>query len=255
MLIGRSETMGLEGKVALITGASRGIGRAVAIRLGLQGAFVYINYAQNEAAALETLRVIREGGSEGKACRFDVSDFKETQCAIKDMAGEKGQIDILVNNAGISVVGLLPRMEEKDWDRVIDTNLKGAFNCCRAVSRYMIKRRSGRIVNLTSVIAEAGVAGQVGYAASKAGIIGLTKSLALELASRNICVNAVSPGLIETDMTAHLIKEHQNSIIQRIPLARFGEPEDVAGVVAFLVSEDAGYITGQVIRVNGGLYI
>jgi 3-oxoacyl-[acyl-carrier protein] reductase len=255
MLIGRSETMGLEGKVALITGASRGIGRAVAIRLGLQGAFVYINYAQNEAAALETLRVIREGGSEGKTCRFDVSDFNETHCAIKDMAGEKGQIDILVNNAGISVVGLLPRMEEKDWDRVIDTNLKGAFNCCRAVSRYMIKRRSGRIVNLTSVIAEAGVAGQVGYAASKAGIIGLTKSLALELASRNICVNAVSPGLIETDMTAHLIKEHQNSIIHRIPLARFGKPEDVAGVVAFLVSEDAGYITGQVIRVNGGLYI
>jgi 3-oxoacyl-[acyl-carrier protein] reductase len=247
--------MGLEGKVALVTGASRGIGRAIAIRLGLQGAFVYINYAQNETAALETLRTIREGGFEGGICRFDVSDFKATQGAIKDIVKEKGRLDILVNNAGILGIGMVARMEEKDWDRVIDTNLKGAFNCCRAVSRYMMKQRSGRIVNVTSLIGEAGISGQVGYAASKAGMIGLTKSLARELGPRNICVNAVSPGLIETDMTAYLIEEHQKSSVHQIPLERFGKPKDVAGVVAFLVSEDAGYITGQVIRVNGGLYM
>jgi 3-oxoacyl-[acyl-carrier protein] reductase len=247
--------MGLEGKVALITGASRGIGRAVAVKLGLHGAFVCINFAKNEAAALETLRIIVEGGSKGRIYRFDVSDFAATHNAIKGIIEEKGRLDILVNNAGITGIGLLARMEEKDWDRVIDTNLKGAFNCCRAVSRYMMKQRFGRIVNVASVVAEAGIAGQLGYAASKAGIIGLTKSLAKELASRNICVNAVSPGLIETDMTTDLVEKHKRSITEQIPLKRFGTPEDVAGVIAFLASEDAGYITGQVIRVNGGLYM
>lgn len=247
--------MRLEGKVALVTGASRGIGRAVAVKLGIQGAFVYINFSRNESDALETLRMIRKAGTEGRLCRFDVSDFNATHLAIKKIIDEKGRLDILINNAGITGIGLLARMEEKDWDRVVDTNLKGAFNCCRAVSRYMMKQRSGRIVNLTSVVAEAGVAGQPGYAASKAGIIGLTKSLAKELAARNICINAVSPGLIETGMTTDLIAKHESSVKEQIPLKRFGTPEDVAGVIAFLVSEEASYITGQVIRVNGGLYM
>jgi len=247
--------MELEGKVALITGASRGIGRAVAVRLGLHGAFVYVNFVQNESAALETLRLIEETGSQGKLCRFDVSDFASTHSAIEGIIKEKGRLDILVNNAGVTGVGLLARMEEKDWDRVIDTNLKGTFNCCRAVTRHMMKQHSGRIVNVTSVIAEAGISGQMGYAASKAGIIGLTKSLAKELASRNICINAVSPGLIETEMTTDLIENHKRSITEQIPLKRFGRPEDVAGVIAFLTSEEANYITGQVIRVNGGLYM
>jgi len=247
--------MGLKGKVALVTGASRGIGRAVAVRLGLHGAFVYINFNQNEPAALETLQMIGERGAEGRICRFDVSDFKATHSAIQNIIKEKGRLDILVNNAGITGVGLVARMEEKDWNRVIDTNLKGTFNCCRAVSRYMMKQRSGRIVNMTSVVAEAGIAGQLGYAAAKAGIVGLTKSLAKELASRNILVNAVSPGLIETDMTADLIKKHKQSMIEQIPLGRFGTPDDVAAVVAFLASEESGYVTGQVIRVNGGLHM
>ena len=247
--------MGLEGKVALVTGASRGIGRAVAVMLGLHGAFVYVNFVKNESAAMETLRCIDNTGSKGRICRFDVSDFAATHSAIEAIIKEKGRLDILVNNAGVTGVVLLARMNEKDWDRVIDTNLKGAFNCCRAATRHMMKQHSGRIVNVTSVIAEAGIAGQLGYAASKAGIIGLTKSLAKELASRNICINAVSPGLIETDMTTDLIKGHKQSIIEQIPLKRFGTPEDVAGVIAFLVSEEANYITGQVIRVNGGLYM
>ncbi len=247
--------MELKGKVALVTGASRGIGRAVAVRLGSQGAFVYINFNQNESAAMETLRLMEKMGAEGKICRFDVSDFKLTHSAIEGIINEKGRLDILVNNAGITGVGLVARMEEEDWDREIDTNLKGTFNCCRAVSRYMMKQRSGKIVNMTSLVAEAGVAGQSGYAASKGGIISLTKSLARELASRNICINAVSPGLIETEMTADLIKKHKKSMIEQIPLGRFGTPDDVAAVVAFLASGESGYITGQVIRVNGGLYM
>jgi 3-oxoacyl-[acyl-carrier protein] reductase len=247
--------MELEGKVALVTGASRGIGRAVTVRLGSQGAFVYINFIRNESAALETLRLVGKKGGEGKICRFDVSDFKSTHSAIDDIINEKSRLDILVNNAGITEVGLVVRMDEESWNREIDTNLKGTFNCCRAASRYMMKQRSGRIVNMTSLVAEAGVAGQSGYAASKGGIIGLTKSLARELASRNICINAVSPGLIETEMTADLIKKYKHSLIEQIPLGRFGTPDDVAAAVSFLVSEESCYITGQVIRVNGGLYM
>lgn len=247
--------MRLSGKIALITGGSRGIGRAVAIKLAEDGAFIYINYLQNESAALETLRMAKEGGGEGKICPFDVSNFEATRNTVGNIVKEKGRIDILINNAGISLDGLMARMKEEDWDRLIDTNLKGVFNCCQAITKYMMKQRWGRIVNITSVVAEAENAGQVAYSASKAGIIGLSKSLAQELGGRNICVNAVSPGFIETDMTAFLSDEERQKVRNQIPLTRLGTPKDVAGVVAFLVSEEADYITGQVIRVNGDLYM
>jgi 3-oxoacyl-[acyl-carrier protein] reductase len=247
--------MTLKGKVALVTGGSRGIGRAVSVRLAGQGAFVFVNYTRNEQAARETLRLIGEGGGEGKAACFDVADYKASTDAIAGLIKEKGRIDILVNNAGESRDGLLVRMKEQDWDRVIDTNLKGAFNCCRAVSYAMMKQRGGRIINVSSVVALSGNAGQANYSASKAGIIGLTKSLARELAPRGICVNAVAPGLIITDMTSAMTEEQREKVLGEIPLSRLGTPDDVAGVVLFLASNEAGYITGQVVGVNGGLYM
>ena len=247
--------MRLSGKIALITGGSRGIGRAVAIKLAEDGAFIYINYLRNESAALDTLRMAKEKGGDGSISPFDVSNFEATREAVRNIVKEKGKVDILINNAGISLDGLMARTKKEDWDRLIDTNLKGVFNCCQAVTRYMMKQRWGRIVNITSVVAEAGNAGQVAYSASKAGIIGLSKSLARELGGKNIRVNAVSPGFIETDMTAFLSDEGRQKVKDRIPLARLGTPGDVAGIVAFLVSEEADYITGQVIRVNGGLYM
>ncbi|MBN2515176.1 MAG: 3-oxoacyl-[acyl-carrier-protein] reductase [Deltaproteobacteria bacterium] len=240
--------------IALVTGGSRGIGRAISVRLSDSGAFVFINYHHNEKAAAETLRIIRDKGGDGEICRFDVSDFTATQEAIRNIIEKKGTIDILVNNAAVSVDGLFVRATEQDWNDTIDTNLKGTFNCCRAVTRHMMKQRSGRIVNISSVVAEGGNAGQTLYSASKAGILGLTKSLARELGPRNIRVNAVAPGFIETDMTDSLSEENRAKIISQIPLSRPGTPEDVAGAVAFLVSMDADYITGQVIRVCGGIY-
>jgi 3-oxoacyl-[acyl-carrier protein] reductase len=247
--------MNLKGKVALITGGSRGIGRAVSIRLAREGAFVFVNYARNEEAARETLRLIGEAGGEGQIVHFDVADTKAATEAIAGLIREKGRIDILVNNAGESRDGLLVRMKEQDWDRVIDTNLKGTFNGCRAVSYAMMKQRSGRIINVSSVVAQSGNAGQANYSASKAGIIGLTKSLARELAPRGIRVNAVAPGLIATDMTSAMTEEQREKVLEEIPLSRLGTPDDVAGVVLFLASDEAGYITGQVIGVNGGLYM
>jgi 3-oxoacyl-[acyl-carrier protein] reductase len=247
--------MTLKGKVALITGGSRGIGRAVSIRLAAEGAFVFVNYARNEEAARETLRLIGEAGGEGKIVRFDVADTTAATEAIAGLIREKGRIDILVNNAGESRDGLLVRMKEQDWDHVIDTNLKGTFNGCRAVSYAMMKQRSGRIINVSSVVALSGNTGQANYSASKAGIIGLTKSLARELAPRGICVNAVAPGLIATDMTSAMTEEQREKVLEEIPLSRLGTPDDVAGVVLFLASDEAGYITGQVIGVNGGLYM
>ena len=247
--------MRLKGKVALVTGGSRGIGRAVSVRLAGAGAFVIVNYARNEEAARETLRLIGRAGGDGKIARFDVSDDREATDAIAALIKEKGRIDILVNNAGESRDGLLVRMKDRDWDRVIDTNLKGAFHCCRAVAYTMMKQRGGRIVNVSSVVALSGNAGQANYSASKAGLVGLTKSLARELAPRAICVNAVAPGLIDTDMTSAMTEEQRETVLEGIPLSRLGTPDDVAGVVLFLASDEAGYITGQVIGVNGGLYM
>lgn len=245
----------IKGRTALITGGSRGIGRAVAMKLADAGAVTYINYRSNEEAARETLRCITERGGKGKLLPFDVARFEETREAMAAIVEETGCLDILVNNAGVTIDGMFARAREAHWDTIVGTNLKGAFNCCRAATRQMMKQRWGRIVNMTSVVAEAGNAGQVCYSASKAGIIGLTKSLARELGSRNITVNAVAPGFIDTDMTLSMTDEMRNRIIEQIPLERVGTPEDVAGVVAFLISGAADYITGQVIRVNGGIYM
>ena len=247
--------MKIDKRIALVTGGSRGIGRAIAVKLSETGACIFINYRKNRKAASETLRIIRDKGGNGEICRFDVSNFEATQGAIKDIVEKKGRIDILVNNAAVSISGIILRAKEKDWDTTININLKGTFNCCKSVSKYMVKQRWGRIVNISSVVAEGGNPGQVCYSASKAGVLGITKSLAKELASRNICVNAVAPGFIETDMTASLPEESKEKVVGLIPLSRMGTPYDIAGVVAFLVSKDADYITGQTINVCGGLYI
>jgi 3-oxoacyl-[acyl-carrier protein] reductase len=247
--------MSATARVALITGGSRGIGRAVCLRLSAGGAYTYVNYLRNEEAARETLQALKNGGGDGELCPFDVADREAVGRAVTAIVESRERIDILVNNAGVSLDGLLVRIKEADLDRLLGTNLKGTFHCCQAVSRYMMRQRWGRIINISSVVAESGNAGQGAYAAAKAGILGLTKSLARELGSRSICVNAVSPGFIETDMTAYLPGEVGLKLKDQIPLGRLGTPRDVAGVVAFLASEEAGYITGQVIRVNGGLYM
>jgi 3-oxoacyl-[acyl-carrier protein] reductase len=246
--------MELRDKVALVTGASRGIGRAVAIELASRGAFVIINYAQNESGAREALSEIENSGGKGQVRQFDVSDFPRIQDEINRAGEEFGGLHILVNNAGITKDGLLLRMKEEDWDSVFSVNLKGVFNCTRAAAKIMMKQRFGRIVNITSIIGEMGNAGQSNYSAAKAGIIGFTKSAAKELGSRGITVNAVSPGFIETDMTRKLPQNVREKYIEAIPLGRFGLPGDVAKVVAFLASDGASYITGEVVRVNGGLY-
>lgn len=243
-----------EQKVALVTGGSRGIGRAIALRLAADGAYVVVNYAKNQAAAEEVVSAIEKAGGRARAIGFDVSDFDRVQEEIENIVTELGGIQILVNNAGITQDTLIVRMKKDDWDSVITTNLNGVFNCTKAVARIMIKQRQGRIINLTSVVGEMGNSGQTNYAASKAGIIGFTKAAARELASRAITVNAVSPGFIETDITQNLTEEIRKQYIEKIPLLRFGSPEDVAGVVAFLASDEASYITGEVLRVNGGIY-
>jgi len=245
----------MQGKTALITGGSRGIGRAVSLRLARTGVYAVVNYLSNDAAAEETLALIRGAGGDGEIRRFDVAVFAETQEAVNAIVAARGRLDILVNNAGAARDALIVRAREEDWDRLIGVNLKGTFNCCRAVARQMIRQRWGRIVNIASVVAEAGNAGQSAYGAAKAGVLGLTKSLARELAARNICVNAVSPGLIATEMTASLPEKGLEEIIGQIPLGRTGRADEVAAAVVFLASEEAGYITGQVLRVNGGLYI
>ena len=245
----------LDGKIALVTGGSRGIGRAIAVELARAGALTFINYVRNEDAASETLKIVEDRGGRGRLLSFDVADFDAVQDAIRGITEEKGKIDILINNAGITLNNIFVRTKPETWDSVIDINLKGVFNCCRTAARYMMKQRWGRIVNMTSVVAVSGNVGQVCYSASKAGIIGLTKSLARELGPRNICVNAVAPGFIETDMTVSIDDAGREKATDQIPLGRTGTPDDVAGVVAFLVSGKADYITGQVIHVNGGLYM
>ena len=244
----------VERRVALVTGASRGIGRAIAIALAHDGLFVVVNYTANEQAAAETLQKIKDAGGQGALCRFDVADAAAVDAGIKQIASEHGRLDVLVNNAGIAIDGLLLRTKKEDWQRTLDVNLSGAFHCCKAASRYLLKAEDGRIVNISSVVGESGNAGQISYAAAKAGLIGMTRTLAKELASRAITVNCVTPGFIETDMTAaHVQGDNREALLKSIPLGRIGTAEDVAEAVRFLVSPRASYITGQVVRVNGGL--
>jgi 3-oxoacyl-[acyl-carrier protein] reductase len=247
--------MSLEGKNALVTGGSRGIGRAVSIRLAAMGAHVIINYVSNPDAAKATEKIITDAGGTAEILAFNVGMASEVQGAIKQLIKDKGSLDILVNNAGITRDGLMARMKEDDWDAVLDTNLKGSFICAKAAVRSMMKKKWGRIVNISSVIGFTGNAGQANYASAKAGMQGLTKSMAREFATRNINVNSVAPGYIETDMTRDLPEEIQEKIKAEIPLARLGNPDDVAAAVAYLVGEDGSYITGQTIHVNGGMYM
>ena len=247
--------MTLEGKVALVTGGSRGIGQMICTRLAGMGALVGINYVSNSAAAEETLKSVEEAGGRGFITCFDVSDPSSVQEAVKEIVDAHGPIEILVNNAGITRDGLLARMKDEDWDSVLNTNLKGAFTCTKAVMKGMMKKRWGRIINVTSVIGFLGNAGQVNYASAKAGLVGMTKSVARELAPRNITVNCVAPGYIVTDMTSNLSEEIQDVIKAQIPLGTLGQPEDVASAVAYLASAESGYVTGQTIHVNGGMYM
>lgn len=243
----------LKDKVALVTGGSRGIGRAIALFLAEAGADVAINYSGNEAKALEVVAEIEKLGRRGIAIQANVANGEQVEQMVSQVLDTFGKLDILVNNAGITRDNLIMRMKEEDWDQVIDTNLKGVFLCSKAVTRPMMKQRSGRIINISSVVGVAGNAGQANYVAAKAGVIGLTKTTAKELASRGITVNAVAPGFIETDMTDVLGENIREELMKAIPLARLGKPEDIARAVRFLASSDAEYITGQVIHVDGGM--
>jgi len=245
----------LDSQVALVTGASRGIGRAIAERLARAGAVVAINYLQRQDAAEETLASIRASGGQAELCRFDVTNGTDVTAALQNIVDHQGKIDILVNNAGLALDNLLLRLKEEEWERVMQVNLKGVFLCTKAAARFMVRQRSGRIINLTSVVAQTGNAGQAAYSAAKAGVIGFSKTMAKELASRAITVNAVAPGFIETDMTGSLPEQVKTGYLSLIPAGRWGTAAEVAEVVNFLASPLAGYITGQVINVNGGMYV
>ena len=245
----------LNGRVAIVTGGSRGIGRATSQALGAAGAHVLINYRSNATAAEETLRQLQDSGGEGEVVQFDVADAKAVDQAVKAASDKHGRIDILVNNAGVSVDQLLLRVSEGDLVSTWSTNVNGAVYCAKACIRVMMKKRWGRIINLSSVVGEAGNAGQSVYAASKAAILGLTRSLAKEYASRGITVNAVAPGYIRTDMTAEMPEAGIEKIIAQTPVGRVGTPEEVAAAVVFLASEESSYVTGQVVRVNGGMHV
>ncbi|MFJ8087340.1 3-oxoacyl-[acyl-carrier-protein] reductase [Lysinibacillus sp. NPDC095746] len=243
----------LEGKVAVVTGASRGIGRAIALKLADEGAKVVVNYSGSQAKAEEVVATIQENGGEAVAVQASVSKTEEVS-ALMDVAVKTfGSLDILVNNAGITRDNLLMRMKENEWDDVLDTNLKGVFLCTKAVTRQMMKQRAGRIINISSIVGVAGNAGQANYVAAKAGVIGLTKTTAKELASRNILVNAIAPGFIETEMTEQLPEDIKQGMLTQIPLAKLGQPEDIAKAVAFLASDDANYMTGQTLHIDGGM--
>ena len=244
-----------ERKIAVVTGGSRGIGRAISVRLARMGCFVWVNYVSRSEAADETIELVKQAGGQGQTVQFDVADFNQVQSAVKAIVAESGSIDMLVNNAGITRDGLVARMKEGDWDSVLDTNLKGAFSCAKAVLKPMMKNRWGRIVNISSIVGFSGNGGQVNYAAAKAGMGGLTKSLAREFASRKITVNCVAPGYIVTEMTQELDEGVKEKMLSEIPLAALGEADDVAAAVEYLVSEQAGYVTGQTIHVNGGMYM
>ena len=245
----------LEGRVALVTGGSRGIGRAICVALARRGATVIVNYAGREDAARETAELVGAAGGTAAVVQFDVADGPQVTDAIKQLGKDHGGLDVLVNNAGIAINGLLMRFKDEQWQKVHDVNLGGAFHCARAAASLLLRAKErGRIINVTSVVGEMGNGGQAAYAASKAGLIGLTMSLARELASRGVTVNAVSPGFIETDMTAeHLPEAQRVKLVEEIPLGRIGSGDDVAGAVAFLAGPEAAYITGQVLRVNGGM--
>ena len=245
--------MRLANKVAVVTGGSRGIGRGIALKLASEGARVVVNYRTNSAAAEEVVGFIEKQGGEAIAVQADVSLMTEAKRLIKTAVSTYGRLDILVNNAGTTRDMLVMLMKEEDWDIVINTNLKSAFNCCKAAARVMMKHRYGRIINITSVSGLAGQAGQTNYSASKAGLIGFTKALAKELGPRNITANAVAPGFVYTDLTADLAQDMKDLALQMTPLGRFGTPEDMANAVTFLASDEADFITGQVLSVDGGL--
>ena len=242
----------LKNRIALVTGAARGIGREIALDFASQGADVAICDVNLEQA-LEAVTLVEKLGRKAAGFKADVTDFSQVQDLINKILDKFSKIDILVNNAGITRDGLLLRMSEEDWDAVIDVNLKGAFNCIKAASKVMLKQRKGKIINIASIIGIIGNPGQANYAASKAGIIALTKTAARELASRNICVNSIAPGFIETDMTAKLPQELKSKMLSAIPLARFGKPQEVAHLCSFLASDDSDYITGQTIVIDGGM--
>jgi len=251
----KSLLLSLEGKTALVTGGSRGIGREISILLARYGVFVVVNFKSDDRAAQKTLDAILELPGKGSLKKFDICDSTDVEKNVKEMIAERKSVEILVNNAGIARDGLLGRMKDADWKTVVDTNLTGAFNMCRALAKSMIRNRYGRIVNISSTAGELGNAGQVNYSAAKSGLIGLTKSLARELAPRNILVNCVSPGIISGGISEELSENQMEAIIQHVPLGRLGTPKDVAAAVAFLCSDMANYITGQVLRINGGLYM
>lgn len=243
----------LEGKIALVTGASRGIGRQVALTLGAKGATVIVNYNGSAVKAEEVVKEIEAAGGKAEALQCNVSDFEACGQMLADIVSRHGRLDILVNNAGITRDNLLMKMSEEDFDAVVNTNLKGVFNCIKHIARQMLKQKSGRIINMSSVSGVLGNAGQANYCAAKAGVIGITKSAARELASRGITVNAVAPGFIVTEMTDVLSDSVKEAATEKIPMKKFGETQDIANAVAFLASDEAKYITGQVLCVDGGM--
>ncbi|MCM2533450.1 3-oxoacyl-[acyl-carrier-protein] reductase [Neobacillus pocheonensis] len=245
--------MKLDGKTALVTGASRGIGREIALELARQGANVAINFAGSEAKANEVVDEIKGLGRDAFTVKCDVSNSEEVTSMVKDTIEHFGKLDILVNNAGITKDNLIMRMKEEEWDDVININLKGVFLVTKAVTRQMMKQRVGRIINIASIVGVSGNPGQANYVAAKAGVIGLTKTTAKELATRNITVNAIAPGFITTDMTDKLTEEVKAEMLKQIPLARLGEPKDIAKVTAFLASDDSAYMTGQTLHIDGGM--
>ena len=254
-MTGSQKVQSLAGQVALVTGGSRGIGRAICMRLASLGAHVVVNFSASAGAAEEVAAECIKLGGGATVMGFDVADSKAVDAAFDAVKEKLGRLDILVNNAGISRDGLFIRMKDEDWEKTLQTNLNGAFYCARAATKIMMKARFGRIINISSVVAEMGNAGQVPYVSSKAGLIGLTKAMAREVASRNITVNAITPGFIETDMTAALDEKLKEEHLKSIPLGRYGKAEEVAHLVSYLADVNAGYLTGQIIGINGGMYM